>query len=347
MTKLYKTPGTTPEDQSGMEPPTTAGGGVGSNNLGGDIGVYCEQQINPVTTGTSDNLTGQNAGGVDEMLTPRLLGGTPTTAAVQRPSRYEDGSAKAEGQEGMLMRGEGGSGTLLAVAPEAVMEAIDTSATASVLAVTGVSKPTTALVQGTRNSSILKANNATGSSTVVGVGASGGGRKKKSGWNRGGRRRRRGKSESSNTDGGNSQQEGRYKKKGSEGSKMPEASAGGVGNDEPEARVEGEMNEEEIGVFGGDDVVANGQAEDVSEEDDEGNVEYKLKLVNPPLDRLEHLFTQVSVQCAGSDGRRGRGRHMALGMIRVYCRAAHPLERFYGRLLLYANRRKEIELRAV
>lgn len=39
--------------------------------------------------------------------------------------------------------------------------------------------------------------------------------------------------------------------------------------------------------------VANGRAEDVCEEDDEGNVEYKLKLVNPPLARLEHLFTQV------------------------------------------------------
>ncbi|CAM9499158.1 unnamed protein product, partial [Ectocarpus sp. 8 AP-2014] len=30
------------------------------------------------------------------------------------------------------------------------------------------------------------------------------------------------------------------------------------------------------------------------EEDDEGNVEYKLKLVNPPLARLEHLFTQMN-----------------------------------------------------
>ncbi|CAM9243893.1 unnamed protein product, partial [Sphacelaria rigidula] len=30
------------------------------------------------------------------------------------------------------------------------------------------------------------------------------------------------------------------------------------------------------------------------EEDDEGNVEYKLKLVDPPLDRLEHLVTQMN-----------------------------------------------------
>lgn len=45
-------------------------------------------------------------------------------------------------------------------------------------------------------------------------------------------------------------------------------------------------------ILEGEDV-AGGQAEDMCEEDDEGNVEYKLKLVNPPLDRLEHLFTQV------------------------------------------------------
>lgn len=29
------------------------------------------------------------------------------------------------------------------------------------------------------------------------------------------------------------------------------------------------------------------------EEDDEGNVEYKLKLVNPSDDRLDHLATQM------------------------------------------------------
>lgn len=306
MTKLYKTPGTTPEDQSRMELPSTTGGGADGNDLGGDIDVYCEQQINPVSMGTSDNLTGQNAGVVDKMLTPRLLGGTPTTAAVQLSSRNEDGGVNAEGQKGVLMRGEEGSGRLHAVAPEAVVEAIDASAAASALAVTGVFKPTTALVQGIRNSSTLRASNVTVSSTAVDVGASTGRKKKKSGWNRGGRRRRRGKSDGSNTDGGNSEQEGRSQKGGLEGSKMSESSAGGVGNDELEARVEEEMNEEEIGVFGRDDVVANGQAEDVEEEDDEGNVEYKLKLVNPPLDRLEHLFTQVCVQCAGLDGRRGR-----------------------------------------
>lgn len=42
-----------------------------------------------------------------------------------------------------------------------------------------------------------------------------------------------------------------------------------------------------------------GPAEDVCEEDDEGNVEYKLKLVDPPLDRLEHLFTQVGTRFVG------------------------------------------------
>ena len=58
---------------------------------------------------------------------------------------------------------------------------------------------------------------------------------------------------------------------------------------------------EEVVVLGGGTVgggVANGRAEDVCEEDDEGNVEYKLKLVNPPLARLEHLFTQVQRACA-------------------------------------------------
>lgn len=40
-------------------------------------------------------------------------------------------------------------------------------------------------------------------------------------------------------------------------------------------------------------VMEEGRAQDVCEENDEGNVEYKLKLVDPPLDRLEHLFTQV------------------------------------------------------
>lgn len=309
MTKLCKTPGTTPEDQSRMGLSTTAGGGVGGDHLDGDIDGNCEQQINPVTTDAFDNLTGQNAGVVDEALTSRLLGGTPTPAAVQLPSRNEDG-ASTEGQEGMLMRGEEGPGRLHAFAPDASAETVDASAAASAMAVAGVSKPTTALVQGTRNSSALKASNVTGNYSGVGVGASGGERRKKSGWNRGGRRRRRGKSESSSTAGGNSQQEERSQKGGLEGLKVSEASAGGVGNDEPEAIVEGEMNEE-IGVFGGNDVVANGQAEDVSEEDDEGNVEYKLKLVNPPLDRLEHLFTQVGVQCAGSGGRRGRGRHRA------------------------------------
>ena len=51
------------------------------------------------------------------------------------------------------------------------------------------------------------------------------------------------------------------------------------------------------GMEGGGGMLEGGMvdepAEDVCEEDDEGNVEYKLKLVDPPLDRLEHLFTQV------------------------------------------------------
>ncbi|CAN0182816.1 unnamed protein product, partial [Laminaria digitata] len=53
--------------------------------------------------------------------------------------------------------------------------------------------------------------------------------------------------------------------------------------------------EEEGGVLvGGMAGMVDEPAEDVCEEDDEGNVEYKLKLVNPPLDRLEHLFTQMN-----------------------------------------------------
>ena len=31
----------------------------------------------------------------------------------------------------------------------------------------------------------------------------------------------------------------------------------------------------------------------VDEEDDFGNIEYKLKLVNPTLERVEHLTTQM------------------------------------------------------
>ncbi|CAN0453741.1 unnamed protein product, partial [Discosporangium mesarthrocarpum] len=40
-------------------------------------------------------------------------------------------------------------------------------------------------------------------------------------------------------------------------------------------------------------VFKGGLARDVSPEDDEGSVEYKLKLVDVPLERLEHLCTQV------------------------------------------------------
>ncbi|CAM9693756.1 unnamed protein product [Scytosiphon promiscuus] len=65
---------------------------------------------------------------------------------------------------------------------------------------------------------------------------------------------------------------------------------GGDGNEEEEDEGEAEVVLEGVKQGG----LADGRAEDVCSEDDEGNVEYKLKLVNPPLDRLEHLFTQMN-----------------------------------------------------
>lgn len=38
---------------------------------------------------------------------------------------------------------------------------------------------------------------------------------------------------------------------------------------------------------------ANGQVMALEKEDDYGNVEYKLKLANPSLERVEHLTTQM------------------------------------------------------
>ena len=37
----------------------------------------------------------------------------------------------------------------------------------------------------------------------------------------------------------------------------------------------------------------NGQVHQFEQENDYGNVEYKLKLANPSLDRVEHLTTQM------------------------------------------------------
>lgn len=74
----------------------------------------------------------------------------------------------------------------------------------------------------------------------------------------------------------------------------PSAHTGGVAV-AAEDVVDGPMGDAvqlENGCGGGD--VTGGCAQDVCEEDDEGSVEYKLKLVDPPLDRLEHLFTQVA-----------------------------------------------------
>lgn len=70
-----------------------------------------------------------------------------------------------------------------------------------------------------------------------------------------------------------------------------EVAAAGGGEDAATGFVAG------VGVGGVK--VEEGPAEDVCEEDDEGNVEYKLKLVDPPLDRLEHLVTQVFGGCCG------------------------------------------------
>lgn len=38
------------------------------------------------------------------------------------------------------------------------------------------------------------------------------------------------------------------------------------------------------------------------QEDDHGNREYKLKLVNPSVDRIEHLTTQMKFRLAEGNG---------------------------------------------
>lgn len=100
---------------------------------------------------------------------------------------------------------------------------------------------------------------------------------------------------SHNGGGGKSTGQGRGGRRRRRGSAAARSAHGATGDAIVDALDVGseELEDEEAGALLGGRDVEHGRAENVCEEDDEGNVEYKLKLVDPPLERLEHLFTQV------------------------------------------------------
>eukprot|EP01117_Protostelium_nocturnum_P008571 TRINITY_DN3079_c0_g1_i5.p1 TRINITY_DN3079_c0_g1~~TRINITY_DN3079_c0_g1_i5.p1 ORF type:complete len:165 (+),score=68.81 TRINITY_DN3079_c0_g1_i5:297-791(+) len=64
---------------------------------------------------------------------------------------------------------------------------------------------------------------------------------------------------------------------------------GGTNNKEEEKRVSDSSEEEEVGIQNADGSVAVALPQEI----EEGNIEYKLKLVNPTQDRIEHLISQM------------------------------------------------------
>ena len=326
MAKLCEAPATTPEghNTAGLSSgilPVGSGGSDGNLDVNGNDDAYRGRRVGTGTAGTSGELSGYGAVAVDEAITPHLLlDGMATATATAPPlpplgdsvSSVAGGAMMAITSPGFVGRGKQNGGGVEAHGAKStqgegerqddgevgrVRIAAAPLVAAAVVDETPEPTPTIALAPGVQAHGSSVPTVASGNDSGVGVSG-----RKKTGRSRGGRRRRRGTGGAgSEGSGGEAGRRGQNQRAGQSqvavGTGDTLESSGGADV------AGGDMNEDQVGVFGAGDVVADGRADDVPEEDDEGNVEYKLKLVNPPLDRLEHLFTQVGVGHVGGADR--------------------------------------------